>query len=288
MALGTVGLRSPRIPVTEAQPPSPVPEANLAFNSATKTVIEVPTPEINLTFDSATNPVVEVPTPRLRIDTASLASSHGEDHTGKSWATTVNDPWHPLILSLDGGGIRGYSSLLILKKLMSEVAQLENKFEAMERPRAERRSFKEDDLLPCHYFDFMYGTSTGGLIATMLGRLRMSVRVCLDTYSHVGNELFGRKRSSIPLATKYECEPLERAVQRIIQEHCPIPSHRRNSDGDSMECDGLDWHPWHLDEDGNEPSELEHWHKDTTNRLCQSICLTATHNRRSNEVLYSF
>src|SRR5215472_4703878 len=109
MALGTVGLRSPRIPATEAQ--------------------SVPT------SDSATQTDIDVPTPRLlTTDTLSLASSQGEDHTGKSWASAVNDPWHPLILSLDGGGIRGYSSLLILKNLMSEIARLENSFER-ERPR---------------------------------------------------------------------------------------------------------------------------------------------------------
>ena len=32
-----------------------------------------------------------------------------------------------------------------------------------------QKTFVEAELLPCHYFDFMYGTSTGGLIATMLG-----------------------------------------------------------------------------------------------------------------------
>lgn len=32
----------------------------------------------------------------------------------------------------------------------------------------------------------MYGTSTGGLIATMLGRLRMSADQCLEAYvSHI-------------------------------------------------------------------------------------------------------
>jgi len=64
----------------------------------------------------------------------------------------------PRILALDGGGVRGLSSLLILQKLMDEVAD------------------KQGDgkpALPCEYFDLICGTSTGALIALMLGRLRM-------------------------------------------------------------------------------------------------------------------
>ena len=63
----------------------------------------------------------------------------------------------PRILALDGGGVRGLSSLLILQKLMDEIAD------------------KNDGkpVLPCEYFDLICGTSTGGLIALMLGRLRM-------------------------------------------------------------------------------------------------------------------
>ena len=71
----------------------------------------------------------------------------------------VSEPPHlPRILALDGGGVRGLSSLLILQKLMQEVQRL-----------------KEDSNLPlpCQYFDLICGTSTGGLIAIMLGRLRM-------------------------------------------------------------------------------------------------------------------
>ena len=54
--------------------------------------------------------------------------------------------------------MRGLSSLFILQRLMQEIQRLR----------------QEDQVpLPCQYFDLMGGTSTGGLIAIMLGRLRM-------------------------------------------------------------------------------------------------------------------
>ncbi|KAF2405212.1 FabD/lysophospholipase-like protein [Trichodelitschia bisporula] len=194
------------------------------------------------------------------------------------WAETVDDPWLPAILTLDGGGIRGYSSLLILKRLMTEIAALENKFEErhVKHP-SERRNFDENTLLPCHYFDVMYGTSTGGLIATMLGRLRMNITACLEAYRAVGNDLFGKRRSNLPLRTKYHHQPLQEAVKRLVRENCPL-----HEDG---ECDGSDWHPWHLHPDGTEPLDLEPYYEDTAERICQTVCLTATHNKRSEAYL---
>jgi patatin-like phospholipase/acyl hydrolase len=67
----------------------------------------------------------------------------------------------PNILSLDGGGVRGLSSLLILREIMAEV----------EKKREMRES--TEALKPCDVFDLICGTSTGGLIAIMLGLLRM-------------------------------------------------------------------------------------------------------------------
>jgi len=54
------------------------------------------------------------------------------------------------ILSLDGGGVRGLSSLLILKELMQKVEKLERdsgKFD---------RNYHEP-LKPCRYFDLIGG-----------------------------------------------------------------------------------------------------------------------------------
>jgi patatin-like phospholipase/acyl hydrolase len=68
------------------------------------------------------------------------------------------------VLSLDGGGVRGISSLYILKELMNQASrQL-----AADKPN-EPRSIPR----PCDVFDMICGTSTGGLIALMLGRLEM-------------------------------------------------------------------------------------------------------------------
>lgn len=64
----------------------------------------------------------------------------------------------PRILSLDGGGVRGLSSLIVLQEVMTKV-QLQGNLDEVP--------------YPCAYFDLICGTSTGGLIALMLGRLRM-------------------------------------------------------------------------------------------------------------------
>jgi Patatin-like phospholipase len=73
-------------------------------------------------------------------------------------ASGTEIPHIPRILALDGGGVRGLSSLLILQKLMSEILRLKG---------------DREPPLPCQYFDLICGTSTGGLIAIMLGRLHM-------------------------------------------------------------------------------------------------------------------
>lgn len=133
-----------------------------------------------------------------------------------------------------------------------------------------RKAVSEEELLPCHYFDFMYGTSTGGLIATILGRLRMTVTEGLELYRKVGDDLFGKRRSKVPLMTKYYHEPLEKAVRDLVAARC----HEHEN------CDGNDLHPW------EEPSALTGsqvpFDVDQP-RVCQSCCLTATHDENISE-----
>ncbi|CAI4219769.1 unnamed protein product [Parascedosporium putredinis] len=71
----------------------------------------------------------------------------------------MDDTCKPLcLLALDGGGIRGLSELLILEEIMNRIKYDLNLV---------------DDPLPADFFDLIGGTSTRGLIALLLGRLRL-------------------------------------------------------------------------------------------------------------------
>lgn len=45
-------------------------------------------------------------------------------------------------------------------------------------------------LKPANYFDLIGGTSTGGLIAIMLGRLGMDIEQCIKTYLDLSPKIF--------------------------------------------------------------------------------------------------
>ncbi|OJD27184.1 hypothetical protein ACJ73_01426 [Blastomyces percursus] len=91
------------------------------------------------------------------------------------------------LLSLDGGGVRGLSSLRILQGLM-------------ERVNHERAVVNLPSVKPCDLFDLIGGTSTGGLIAIMLGRLEMDVDQCIAEYSRMIQQIF--KKKSFPVDWK--------------------------------------------------------------------------------------
>ncbi|KAF8547904.1 FabD/lysophospholipase-like protein [Imleria badia] len=87
-----------------------------------------------------------------------------------------------LVLSIDGGGFKGLACLLILAHLMAEIS--DGNEEDIPHPR------------PCQIFDLVCGTSTGGLIAILLGRFGLSCGEAIEVYREVGATMFGGETDS--------------------------------------------------------------------------------------------
>ena len=97
------------------------------------------------------------------------------------------------------------STLLILHDIMEEIG---------------RRTGTSFPAKPCDYFDLIGGTSTGGLVAVMLGLLgmvllysplplKLTIRLCKSVSTHIATF---RKRYS--KSTKFYCKKYLREVKR--------------------------------------------------------------------------
>ncbi|KAL8923981.1 MAG: hypothetical protein Q9208_004265 [Pyrenodesmia sp. 3 TL-2023] len=169
------------------------------------------------------------------VETTHLTTDEEDDYlptVDPSIATIDEDsPWaRKYILSLDGGGVRGYSSLLLLKRLMDEIASAE---EGMD-PQAGTSAFSplidltspysdhmmkelDNTYRPCHYFDYIGGSSTGGLIAIMLGRLRMTVDECLNAYKKLSATVFEKPTSLLKRSLhKYSSATRRKTLEQLF------------------------------------------------------------------------
>ncbi|KAJ4038294.1 hypothetical protein NW756_008572 [Fusarium oxysporum] len=102
------------------------------------------------------------------------------DHNPKPPSASLLDEEGICMLSLDGGGVRGLSSLYVLKRIM-------------DGHNAKREKLGQSPQKPAVIFDLIGGTSTGGLIAIMLGRLQMDVDECISAYSDLIKVVFNEK-----------------------------------------------------------------------------------------------
>ncbi|KAH6619705.1 hypothetical protein B0J18DRAFT_252058 [Chaetomium sp. MPI-SDFR-AT-0129] len=107
------------------------------------------------------------------------------------------------LLSLDDGGVRGVVPLLILHELM---VQIQLCYDLKKTPK------------PCEYFHMIGGTGTGGLIAIMLGRLRMSTEEALQEYGRCTKEMFSLGNRKWTTATeRYRATGLKEAVENLVR-----------------------------------------------------------------------
>jgi pimeloyl-ACP methyl ester carboxylesterase len=126
---------------------------------------------------------------------------------------------HLRLLSLDGGGVKGLFSIIVLQRVIDEVQKLQGNESVHKRP--------------CDYFDLIGGTSTGGLLAIMLGRLEMNTRECISTYRTLAKKKFWRSPwidmlQPLPAATSallntswYSGETLIDCVRKVVKDNLP-------------------------------------------------------------------
>jgi predicted acylesterase/phospholipase RssA len=110
------------------------------------------------------------------------------------------------ILALDGGGLRGFLTLGILKEIEAHLKQ---------------RHQGRADFRLCDYFDLIAGTSTGAIIAAALS-LGMTVKDVEDHYRRLGEMIFKRSilRPLGAVRAKYPAERVKDALISVFGQRC--------------------------------------------------------------------
>ncbi|KAK7961382.1 hypothetical protein LTR80_006337 [Exophiala xenobiotica] len=128
-------------------------------------------------------------------------------------AVTDTAPSRPIaMVSLDGGGVRGLSSLLILRLLLLLVTE--------ELARRNAIPTNCATLNPQDVFDIAVGTSTGGLIVLMLVKLNMSIDECIEQYKILSGRIFAKERPTLQRMfgdwSKFSGRELQKAIENLL------------------------------------------------------------------------
>lgn len=104
---------------------------------------------------------------------------------------------------------------------------------------------------PADHFDLIVGTGTGGLIALMLGRLRLDLETCKELYVRMTRHVFETDKTILGIpthSTLFKASRLEDAIKEAVREHTtsenegndgtasdsvhsPLSTHSRSSNG---------------------------------------------------------
>lgn len=107
------------------------------------------------------------------------------------------------LLALDGGGIRGLISVEVLAAIESML---------------QRRVNRGDDFVLADYFDYIAGTSTGGIIATCLA-WGMRVSQVREFYQTNGKTMFDKASILKRFHYKYDDEALAQKLREVFSEN---------------------------------------------------------------------
>ncbi|KIM19657.1 hypothetical protein M408DRAFT_31032, partial [Serendipita vermifera MAFF 305830] len=120
------------------------------------------------------------------------------------------------LASFDGGGICGMSQLEILNHIMHQL-NWDNKPDETDEGNETDETGETDGShrrgLPCEHFDLLGGSGTGGLIAILLARLRMSVEEVSEELQGIMKQVFNPKEISASERT----DALKKCMEDILK-----------------------------------------------------------------------
>jgi hypothetical protein len=102
----------------------------------------------------------------------------------------------------------------------------------MARLNLEREKASLPPKKPCEIFDLIAGTSTGGLIAIMLGHLEMTVEECIEAYNDMMRHVFERRKNRSIVSILGKVQPrfsstaLKEAISKVITEQGLDPNEK--------------------------------------------------------------
>ncbi|KAH7333982.1 FabD/lysophospholipase-like protein, partial [Rhizoctonia solani] len=102
--------------------------------------------------------------------------------------------------SVDNGGLRGLSALLLVDEVMKRMQNLEGLDYTPE---------------PHEYFDLIAGTGTGGIQACMLGRLRMPLNSAIESYAKLVSGVISD--AGLPGYRACEMTELKNSLREIVR-----------------------------------------------------------------------
>ena len=139
-----------------------------------------------------------------------------------------------ILLSLDGGGAKGWSQLDILYDVIKRLKERKRKPYGKSDLEA-GQTLKEEDVFPCDYFvsrgfapvfsfftkhtqDLIVGSGTGGINAILVGRLGLSIGQCRKAWKSL-DDVFKVEYNPDPEAPLFSAEKLENWAKALVKEH---------------------------------------------------------------------
>lgn len=88
---------------------------------------------------------------------------------------------------------------------------------------------------PADHFDLIVGTGTGGLIALMLGRLRLDIETCKELYVRLTRMVFETDKTILGIPTRptlFKASRLEDAIKEAVRDHTVALSEGKDAGSD--------------------------------------------------------